>query len=193
MKTGRVLPQLDVKNTIRSLKDEHVSPKEIAKTEKDVQLERYAEFFKKNLAELASYMDFDYTALEIVNDEGLVVTNYMKEIPNFKVCHASLIDTLIGSPAKLSQVNLVHAVMPFDDACSLVYLLKQVPEVTNAQTRVILGAYDNYDEIDHEQNRRVLRGLMNGLDFCEYKADDIDGTCVRMVYSTYQKNMRMRH
>lgn len=185
-----ILPQLVFPKKIRDFKVDEIKT-DVPSTLENVQLERYVSFFKDRLNEIAD-LDDDYTALEIANDEGLLVTNYMTDFPKFKVCRAELVELLAENPIELSKINLVHAVMPFDEAAPLVRLLAKIPEVTNADTRVILGTYDDYNEIDHEQNRRVLKGLMNGLDFWNYEREDINGTCVRMVYSTYQKNMKMR-
>lgn len=185
-----ILPQLVVPKKVSDFKVDALKT-DIPSTLENVQLERYASFFKDKLNEIVD-LDDNYTALEIMNDEGLLVTNYMTEFPKFKVCYSGLVELLTENPVELSKINLVHAVMPFDDANSLVRLFTKIPEITNADTRVILGTYDDYNEIDHEQNRRVLKGLMNGLDFWNYEREDINGTCVRMVYSTYQKNMKMR-
>ena len=187
----KILPQLDVKQYIK-LKDRFNVQNHNILTEKDKQLERYADFFKEIISEIDN-VDDNYTALEILNDDGLLVSAFMKDKPNFKVCHMQLVKLLTEESTQLSKINLVHAVLPIDDAYSLVQILKKVPEVTNADTRVILGAYDDYNDLEHEQNRRVLRGLMNGLDFWNYERRDVQGTCLRMVYSTYQKNMKMRH
>lgn len=186
----KVLPQLDVEDKKKNNSFTNLSKE---KSEKEIGLERYAEFFRKNLSRLADYTDPNYLALEIVNDEGLVVSKYMKNLPNFKVCHASLIETLLDNPIKLSKIKLVHAVMPFDEVYPIVKMLAKVPEVSDADTRVIFGSYDNYEEGIHDFNSRVMRGLMDALDFNGYHAADMDGTSVKMIYSTYQKNLRMRH
>lgn len=189
----KVLPQLDVENKQRKdILGNSFTNLSNEKSEKEVGLERYTEFFKKNLSRLADYTDPNYLALEIVNDEGLVVSEQL-DLPNFKVCHASLIETLLENPVKLSEIKLVHAVMPFDEVHPIVKMFAKIPEVSKADTRVIFGAYDNYEDDAHEYNRRVIRGLMNALDFSGYHGADIDGTSVKMIYSTYQKNLRMRH
>ena len=190
----KVVPQLDVeKKQKKDILDNSLINLSNEKSEKEIKLEKYTSFFRKNLSRLADYTDPNYLALEIMNDEGLLVSEHMKDLSNFKVCHASLIETLLDNPAKLSEIKLVHAVMPFDEVYPIVKMLAKIPEVSNADTRIIFGAYDNYEDDIHEYNRRVLRGLMNSLDFNGYHMADIDGTSVKMVYSTYQKNLRMRH
>ena len=59
-----ILPQLDVKENKTLLLDEVMS-------EKEVLLERYARFFKANLARFTDYTDPNYNAIEVINDEGL--------------------------------------------------------------------------------------------------------------------------
>ena len=185
--------QLALKNKISGV---NISTNVSQKTEREKALEKYASFFKKNLSRLDDIEDSNYLALEIVNDEGLTISSQLQEnggFTNFKICHASLVETLLENPAKLSQISLIHAVMPFDDIYPLIQSFNKIPEVTNSKTRVVLGTYDNYDEEEHQQNIRVLNGLIRGLDFYRYKGLDIDGTSVKMVYSTYQQNLRMRH
>ena len=185
-----ILPQLDVKTRKVTLDDN-----KIVKASFDLEdegLKTYSEFFRKQLKQVDN-LDDSYKALEIINDNGSLVTSYLSDLPNFKVCHLSLIELLSQDASKLSDINLVHALMPIEDASNLVNLFKKIPEITNAKTRVLLGAYDEYETLEHEQNRRVLRGMMNGLDFWDYKREDNNGICVRMVYSAYQKNMKMRH
>lgn len=186
--------QLDVKEqlALQNKIDEVRKPK---KSEREIALAKYAKFFKRNIARLDDITNPNYTAIEVVNDEGLTVSHELQEngeFANFKICHAGLIDTLLENPAKLSKINLVHAVMPFDEVYSLVQAFAKIPELTNAKTRVVLGTYDNYEDAEHEQNVRVINGLMRSLDFSGYHSADIDGTSVKMVYSTYQKNLRMR-
>lgn len=181
-----VLPQLDVRNR------QNINLGEISKSSKP-ELERYAEFFRKNLSRIADYTAPNYLALEVLNDEGFLVSECMQDLPNFKVCHMSLIETLLENPAKLSKINLIHGVMPFDESYSLIQMLSKVPEVSGANTRVILGAYDNYEDEIHNHNRKVLNCFIDSLDFSGYHAADMDGTSVKMVYSTYQKNLRKRH
>ena len=180
-----ILPQLDVKENKTLLPDEEMS-------EKEVLLERYAIFFKANLARFADYTDPNYKAIEVINDEGLIVTQFMDKLPNFNLCHISLIESLIENPMKLKEISLVHAVMPFEDAYRLISALSKVPEVSDSKTRVILGTFDNYGD-DHKLNQRILNNMMNSLDFCGYHSADIDGTSLRMVYSNYKKNLRKRH
>lgn len=180
-----ILPQLDVKENKTLLPDEEMS-------EKEVLLERYAIFFKANLARFADYTDPNYKAIEVINDEGLIVTQFMDKLPNFNLCHISLIESLIENPMKLKEISLVHAVMPFEDTYRLISALSKVPEVSDSKTRVILGTFDNYGD-DHKLNQRILNNMMNSLDFCGYHSADIDGTSLRMVYSNYKKNLRKRH
>lgn len=180
-----ILPQLDVKENKTLLLDEVMS-------EKEVLLERYARFFKANLARFADYTDPNYNAIEVINDEGLIVTQFMDKLPNFNLCHISLIESLIENPMKLKEISLVHAVMPFEDTYRLISALSKVPEVSDSKTRVILGTFDDYGD-DHKLNQRILNNMMNSLDFCGYHSADIDGTSLRMVYSNYKKNLRKRH
>ena len=180
-----ILPQLDVKENKTLLPDEVMS-------EKEVLLERYARFFKANLARFADYNDPNYKAIEVINDEGLIVTQFMDKLPNFNLCHISLIESLIENPMKLKEISLVHAVMPFEDTYRLISALSKVPEVSDSKTRVILGTFDDYGD-DHKLNQRILNNMMNSLDFCGYRSADIDGTSLRMVYSNYKKNLRKRH
>lgn len=181
-----ILPQLDVKKNKTTLPDDEVM------CEKEILLERYARFFKANLARFADYTDPNYKAIEVINDEGLIVTQFMNKLPNFNLCHISLIESLIENPMKLKEISLVHAVMPFEDAYRLISALSKVPEVSDSKTRVILGTFDNYGD-DHKLNQRILNNMMNSLDFCGYHSADIDGTSLRMVYSNYKKNLRKRH
>lgn len=181
-----VLPQLDVRSK------KNISSLETFENHKP-ELEKYTEFFRKKLSRIADYTDPNYLALEVLNDEGFLVSECMKDLPNFKVCHMSLIETLLENPVKLSKVNLIHGVMPFDESYSLIQMLSKVPEVSGANTRVILGAYDNYEDEIHNHNRKVLNCFIDSLDFSGYHAADMDGTSVKLVYSTYQKNLRKRH
>lgn len=181
-----ILPQLDVKENKTTLSDNEVM------SEKEVLLERYAIFFKANLARFADYTDPNYKAIEVINDEGLIVTQFMDKLPNFNLCHISLIESLIENPMKLKEISLVHAVMPFEDTYRLISALSKVPEVSDSKTRVILGTFDDYGD-DHKLNQRILNNMMNSLDFCGYRSADIDGTSLRMVYSNYKKNLRKRH
>ena len=185
-----ILPQLDVKNRKISLNDTKVVKASFDLEDKSLKI--YSKFFRKQLEQFSDFDD-NYKALEIINDSGRLVTSHLSDLPNFKVCHLSLIELLSQDASKLSDINLVHALMPIEEASTLVNLFKKIPDITNAKTRVLLGAYDDYETLEHEQNRRVLRGVMNGLDFWNYKREDNDGVCVRMVYSAYQKNMKMRH
>ena len=184
--------QLDVKKQLVLHKDE-LKPK---KSERELALAKYAGFLKSNLVRLEDITDPNYLALEVVNDEGLTVSSILKEegeFPNFKICHAALLDTLLENPIQLAKINLIHAVMPFNDVYPIVQAFSKIPEVTGAKTRVILGTYDNYEDAEHKFNLRVLNNLMSSLDFSGYHGADIDGISVKMVYSTYQKNLRMRH
>ena len=90
------------------------------------------------------------------------------------------------------MLALVHAVLPFESVYPLVKLFARIPEITKADTRVILGVYDNYEDDLHDYNRRVLDNLIRDLDFSGYHAADVDGTSLKMVYSTYQKNLKLR-
>ena len=186
--------QLDVKEQLAlpNKTDKVIKPE---KTEREIALAKYARFFKRNIARLDDVTDPNYIALEIVNDEGLMVSRELQEdggFSNFKICHIGVMNTLLENPAKLSQISLVHAVMPFDDVYSLIKVYAKIPELTNAKTRVVLGTYDNYDD-EHDRNIRVLNNLIRELDFSGYHCADEDGTALKMVYSTYQKNLRMRH
>ena len=185
--------QLDVKEQL-ALPNKIDKVRKPEKTEREIALAKYTRFFKRNMAKF-NITDPNYTALEIVNDEGLMVSRELQEdggFSNFKICNIGVINTLIENPVKLSQINLVHAVMPFDDVYSLIKAFAKIPELTNAKTRVVLGTYDNYDD-EHDRNIRILNNLIRELDFSGYHCMDEDGTALKMVYSTYQKNLRMRH
>lgn len=173
-----------------------ITEKPLQKLPKEDELEKYASFFRKNLLTIDDIENPDYTALEIANDEGLNVTSVLKrknEKLNFKICHIELIETLLENPIELQKINLVHVVLPFDDAFSLIQSLSSIPEISETSTRVALGLYGNPKDSDYDYKRRVLNRMIRSLDFFDYKGDDIDGTTVKMVWSTYQKNMRKRH
>ena len=185
--------QLDVKEQL-ALPNKIDKVRKPEKTEREIALAKYARFFKRNMAKF-NITDPNYTALEIVNDEGLMVSRELQEdggFSNFKICNIGVINTLIENPVKLSQINLVHAVMPFDDVYSLIKAFAKIPELTNAKTRVVLGTYDNYDD-EHDRNIRILNNLIRELDFSGYHCMDEDVTALKMVYSNKKKNLRMRH
>ncbi len=204
MKKESTLTMLDVKNEKLAVKNRlsgslsgvMITEMTPQKSPREEALERYAQFFKKNLAKVDDIESPDYTALEIANDEGLNVTSVLKQNNaklNFKICHIGLIETLIENPVELQKVNLIHAVLPFDNASALVTYLSDIPEISNATTRVALGLYGSPKDSNYDYSRRVLSRMIRSLDFFDYKDDEIDGTTVKMVWSTYQKNMRMRH
>lgn len=204
MKKESTLTMLDVKNEKLAVKNRlsgslsgvMITEMTPQKSPREEALERYAQFFKKNLAKVDDIESPDYTALEIANDEGLNVTSVLKQNNaklNFKICHIGLIETLIENPVELQKVNLIHAVLPFDNASALVTYLSDIPEISNATTRVALGLYGSPEDSNYDYSRRVLSRMIRSLDFFDYKDDEIDGTTVKMVWSTYQKNMRMRH
>ena len=204
MKKESTLTMLDVKNEKLAVKNRlsgslsgvMITEMTPQKSSREEALERYAQFFKKNLAKVDDIESPDYTALEIANDEGLNVTSVLKQNNaklNFKICHIGLIETLIENPVELQKVNLIHAVLPFDNASALVTYLSDIPEISNATTRVALGLYGSPKDSNYDYSRRVLSRMIRSLDFFDYKDDEIDGTTVKMVWSTYQKNMRMRH
>ena len=204
MKKESTLTMLDVKNEKLAVKNRlsgslsgvMITEMTPQKSPREEALERYVQFFKKNLAKVDDIESPDYTALEIANDEGLNVTSVLKQNNaklNFKICHIGLIETLIENPVELQKVNLIHAVLPFDNASALVTYLSDIPEISNATTRVALGLYGNSEDSNYDYSRRILSRMIRSLDFFDYKDDEIDGTTVKMVWSTYQKNMRMRH
>lgn len=179
-----VLPTVDIKTELKK----GVATKKLS--DEEIQFIKYADFFKERLEKKADYTNPNYRALEVINDDGFAVSNYL-HLGNFKVCNPDLIEFLLENPVQLSKFNLVHAVMPFDDIASLISSFAKIPEVTNADVRVILGAYD-YDEDAHKFNKRVLDRFIDDLDFCDYYSMDNDGTSLKLVCSTYQKNMKMR-
>ena len=204
MKKESTLTMLEVKNEKLAVKNRlsgslssvMITEMIPQKSSREEALERYAQFFKKNLAKVDDIESPNYTALEIANDEGLNVTSVLKQNNsklNFKICHIGLIETLIENPVELQKVNLIHAVLPFDNASALVTYLSDIPEISNATTRVALGLYGSPKDSNYDYSRRVLSRMIRSLDFFDYKDDEIDGTTVKMVWSTYQKNMRMRH
>ncbi len=195
MKKESTILQLDVKDKQFTLKNKNDKVLESQVTEREKALDKYVRFFEHNLLAIDDIKDPNYVALEIVNDEGLTVSKGLQKqgFSNFKICHANLLEVLLENPAVLSKINLVHAVMPFDSVYPIIQAFSKIPEISEANTRVVLGAYDNYEELEHDQNKRALDSLMRDLDFCRYKGADYDGVSVRMICSTYQKNLRMRH
>ena len=138
MKKESTLTMLDVKNEKLAVKNRlsgslsgvMITEMTPQKSPREEALERYAQFFKKNLAKVDDIESSDYTALEIANDEGLNVTSVLKQNNaklNFKICHIGLIETLIENPVELQKVNLIHAVLPFDNASALVTYLSDIP------------------------------------------------------------------
>ena len=188
MLKNAVLPKLDVRSNIDAKNNE--KDLNVSSSLRERSLEKYADFFGRQLSRLENYNDSNYLALEVVNDDGLVVSKFMGE--NFKLCSLDALTTLAENPAKLARVRLVHAVLPFESVYPLVKLFSRIPEITKADTRVILGVYDNYEDDLHDYNRRVLDNLIRDLDFSGYHAADVDGTSLKMVYSTYQKNLKLR-
>ena len=189
MLKNAVLPKLDVRSNIDAKNNE--KDLNVSSSLRERSLEKYADFFGRQLSRLENYNDSNYLALEVVNDDGLVVSKFMGD--NFKLCSLDALTTLAENPAKLARVRLVHAVLPFESVYPLVKLFARIPEITKADTRVILGVYDNYEDDLHDYNRRVLDNLIRDLDFSGYHAADVDGTSLKMVYSTYQKNLKLRH
>lgn len=188
MLKNAVLPKLDVRSNIDAKNNE--KDLNVSSSLRERSLEKYADFFGRQLSRLENYNDSNYLALEVVNDDGLVVSKFMGD--NFKLCSLDALTTLAENPAKLARVRLVHAVLPFESVYPLVKLFAKIPEITKADTRVILGVYDNYEDDLHDYNRRVLDNLIRDLDFSGYHAADVDGTSLKMVYSTYQKNLKLR-
>lgn len=188
MLKNAVLPKLDVRSNIDAKNNE--KDLNVSSSLRERSLEKYADFFGRQLSRLENYNDSNYLALEVVNDDGLVVSKFMGD--NFKLCSLDALTTLAENPAKLARVRLVHAVLPFESVYPLVKLFARIPEITKADTRVILGVYDNYEDDLHDYNRRVLDNLIRDLDFSGYHAADVDGTSLKMVYSTYQKNLKLR-
>lgn len=188
MLKNAVLPKLDVRSNIDAKNNE--KDLNVSSSLRERSLEKYADFFGRQLSRLENYNDSNYLALEVVNDDGLVVSKFMGD--NFKLCSLDALTILAENPAKLARVRLVHAVLPFESVYPLVKLFARIPEITKADTRVILGVYDNYEDDLHDYNRRVLDNLIRDLDFSGYHAADVDGTSLKMVYSTYQKNLKLR-
>ena len=189
--------KLAVKNRLSgSLSGVMITEMTPQKSPREEALERYAQFFKKNLAKVDDIESPDYTALEIANDEGLNVTSVLKQNNaklNFKICHIGLIETLIENPVELQKVNLIHAVLPFDNASALVTYLSDIPEDFKCNNKSCFRFIRQSEDSNYDYSRRVLSRMIRSLDFFDYKDDEIDGTTVKMVWSTYQKNMRMRH
>ena len=115
MKKESIVTMLDVKNEKLAIKNRlSGSPSDVMikestskKTPREKELERYAEFFRKNLSKLDDIENPDYTALEIANDEGLNVTSILKQNNkklNFKICHIELIETLMENPIELKKL-----------------------------------------------------------------------------------------
>ena len=180
-------------NSLNNLSVVNKTPQKIRK-EKD--LKKYVEFFKDQISQIENISDPDFSALEIVNDEGLTVSSELQKsdgLTNFQVCNIGYVNKLLQHPAELKKVNLVLAVLPFEDAFTLTQCLSQIPEASNTETRVALGVYGGPYDPNFDFNKRVLSFLMSKLDFFEYKGDEINGTNVKTLYSTYQKNMKKRH
>ena len=80
--------QLDVKEQL-ALPNKTDKVRKPEKTEREIALAKYARFFKHNMAKF-NITDPNYTALEIVNDEGLMVSRELQEdggFSNFKICN----------------------------------------------------------------------------------------------------------
>lgn len=186
-----IVPQLDVrKRLLRSQQEEKV------KTERELLLEEYTAFFKENISSVVDIESKNYTALEIANDEGLNVTFGLKKENNslnFNVCNIGLIEALMADSAKLKRVNLIHAVLPFEDSSLLLKYLVDIPTISEAQTRVALGLYGTKEDADYDYNDRVIREMFRRLDFSDFKGVEKSGVSMKLVWSTYQKNMRMKH
>ena len=186
-----IVPQLDVKkSSLRNKQEENV------KAERELLLERYTAFFKENISKVDDIESEDYNALEIANDEGLNVTFGLKKENkslNFKVCNIGLIETLMASPVELKKVNLIHAVLPFEDSSLLLKHLVDIPTISNTQTRVALGFYGTKEDADFDYNNRIMREMLNRLDFFDFKGVEKSGVSMKLIWSTYQKNMRMKH
>lgn len=183
--------KLDLKNNIQ-LKAE--KPKIIQKTKREKDLEHYTEFFKRTLSKVDDIENSNYTALEIVNDEGLTVSSglHNEGFLNFKVCNLGLIETLVKNPLELQKINLIHAVLPFDESAQLLKYLIDIPKISKCKTKVALGMYANTNDPDFEFQRRIFSVMMRRLDFFEYKGEEKNGTDFKLVLSAYQKNMKLR-
>ncbi len=173
---------------------------EIAKEE---ELKQYADFFQKEISKLEKVKKGQiYNAIEIANEQFLTVTDYLNRDLiqsqdlkiNYQINTLDGLMRLLENPMQLKKVNLIHAVMPFEDAVSLVYPLSQIPQVSECRTRVVLGAYGNVNDAEElDFNNRVMNAMFNQLDFCVFRENMKNGVYSKMVYSAYQKNMKMKH
>lgn len=210
MKKSEELPKLAVvkedilmpKSTISDIKivDRNITLEEKKKRE---QLKKYAKFFYHQISDIEDFDDDKtYNAIEIANEHFMTTTDYLDKKSiltdgfngNWQVNTLDGLIRLLENPIQLQKVDLVHAVMPFEDAVSIIYPLVRIPEVSNSRTRIALGVYgdlNNADELDY--NIRVINAISDELDFSGYVEKTEDNTYMKMVYSTYQKNLRMRH
>lgn len=172
-------------------KDINVRVKSLEEINQEQLFQGYLDFFKQNIKLLNLENSYQ---LEIANDQFLTVSDYYEDKRKCRIFTIDMLEELLEKPTKLAKVDLVHAVMPFDEALKLINGFSKVPEVTNARTTVILGAYgDKNDKYMLDYNKRVLAGLTNKLDFCEYVCEEDKDSYFKMIYSTYKKNIKMRH
>ena len=101
MLKNAVLPKLDVRSNIDAKNNE--KDLNVSSSLRERSLEKYADFFGRQLSRLENYNDSNYLALEVVNDDGLVVSKFMGE--NFKLCSLDALTTLAENPAKLARVS----------------------------------------------------------------------------------------
>ena len=86
-------------NSLNNLSVVNKTPQKIRK-EKD--LKKYVEFFKDQISQIENISDPDFSALEIVNDEGLTVSSELQKsdgLTNFQVCNIGYVNKLLQHPA----------------------------------------------------------------------------------------------
>jgi hypothetical protein len=130
--------------------------------------------------------------LEIANDNYVTATDYFdrQDMPgncSLRIVTLDGLMHLLENPMELQKIDLVHAVMPFDDAWPLINAFKMT--AANKTTRVVLGAYGPADDIDADWSKHVLSVLMSELDFCEYAEKEKDGNHFQLVHSTYHEKL----
>ncbi len=170
---------------------------------KEEELKQYVNFFQKEIRNIEKLKaGQSYNAIEIANEQFLTVTDYLnRDIIqahgikiNYQINTLDSLMRLIENPGQLQKVNLIHAVMPFEDVASLIYPLARIPQLSRCKTRVILGAYGNLEDTEEfDYNNRVINAMYNQLDFNMYKEEIHNHVYTKMLYSTYKQNMKMKH
>lgn len=195
---------------LEKLEDKDISSVKIInrkKTENEIKreenLKSYVNFFQREVKKVKNFGEKqNYNVVEIANDQFMTVTDYLDRDSiqsggariNFQINTLDGLMRLLENPIQLKKVDLIHAVMPFEDAASLIYPLACVPQVSECETTVMFGAYGNLDDVEElDYNIRVINAMSNKLDFIMYEEEVHNRVYTKMIYSTYKKNMRMKH